>query len=175
MLDNTARWEDELDSRILPAIDSADHITITKWDLGRLDHLLSQHATTWSWKAVEFLVRELMRAKIVDDDEIGPSVITMRSRVAYSEDDKDFCQIATLAYPGEREFYDDAISVLSPTGAALIGLSEGQSIVYPAPDGSRRTVSVIKVLSQPEAARRAALVSASSSSRGLDSRMALDS
>lgn len=163
-----------MDSRVLPAIDAVDDIMITKWDLGRLDHLLSQHATTWSWKAVEFLVRELMRAKIVDDGEIAPDVVTMRSRVAFSEDDRDLCQIATLAYPGEQEFYDDAISVLSPTGAALIGLSEGQSIAYPAPDGGRRTISVIKVLSQPEATRRAARAATSAASRGRDRRLALD-
>ena len=40
----------------------------------------------------------------------------------------------TVTYPGEADFYEDPICVLTPVGAALIGLPEGQSITY---SGSR--------------------------------------
>ena len=42
-------------------------ITVTKCDLDNLECLLSIHATHWSWRSVEYLVRELMRATIVDE------------------------------------------------------------------------------------------------------------
>lgn len=125
-------------------------IKVTKWDLGILQHQLGIHATAWSWKAVEFLVRELMRAHIVDEKDIPDNIVTMRSRVAFRVNDSEVDQVATLAYPGERDFYDDALSVLTPVGAALIGVSEGQSIVYPAPDGRPASLRVVKIMSQPE-------------------------
>lgn len=137
-------------SNALPRSDGQPDIKVTKWDLGRLDHLLSFHATTWSWKAVEFLVRELMRAHIVDEKDVPDDIVTMRSRVAFRVDDSEIDQVVTLAYPSDRDFYDDALSVLTPIGAALIGLSEGQSITYPAPDGRGKTLTVLKVMSQPE-------------------------
>ena len=155
--------ENEMESRATSPTDNQPDIKITKWDLGRLDHLLSQHAITWSWKAVEFLVRELMRANILDDSEIPSGIVTMRSRVVFRDDGNELDQVVTLAYPGEREYFDDALSVLTPVGAALIGLSEGQSIRYPAPDGRWKMLTVLKVLSQPEHSRRTGIAQESHS------------
>lgn len=129
-------------------------IKITSWDLGRLQHVLSFHATKWSWRAVEFLVRKLMRAHIVNDNDVPDDTVTMRSRLMFREDNCGVDQVVTLTYPGDREFYDDALSVLTPVGAALIGLSEGQSVTFPAPDGRHTTLTVLKILSQPERTRR---------------------
>ena len=129
-------------------------ITVTKWDLGNLESLLSSHARQWSWRSVEYLVRELMRATIVDEGAIPDDVVTMGSRVEYREQGRSASTVATLSYPGEREFFDDAISVLTPIGAALLGLTEGQSICYAGPDGCPVTIEVIKVMHQPEASHR---------------------
>jgi regulator of nucleoside diphosphate kinase len=95
-----------------------------------------------------------MRATIVDDGAIADNVVTMGSRVEYREQGRSASTVVTLSYPGEREFFDDAISVLTPVGAALLGLSEGQSICYAGPDGCPVTIEVIKVMHQPEASRR---------------------
>ncbi len=130
--------------------DGQPDIEITKWDLGRLQHLLSVHATTWSWRAVEFLAGELNRARIVDQKDMSDSIVTMRSRVVFREEDSELGQVVTLAYPSDREFYDDALSVLTPVGAALIGLSAGQSITFPAPDGRPKKITVLRIISQPE-------------------------
>jgi regulator of nucleoside diphosphate kinase len=134
-------------------------ITVTKWDLGNLECLLSIHGTHWSWRSVEFLVRELMRATIVDEGSIPADVVTMGSRLEYREEGRSSTQIATLSYPGEREFLDDAISVLTPVGAALLGLAAGQSICYAGPDGRPVTITVIRVAYQPEANSRIRLKS----------------
>ena len=110
-------------------------ITVTKWDLSNLQSLLSIHATHWSWRSVEYLVRELMRATIVDEGSISPDVVTMGSRVEYREESRNSSEVVTLSYPWDREFVGDAISVLTPIGAALLGLAAGQSICYAGPDG----------------------------------------
>lgn len=141
-------------TNVLAHIGGQPAIRVTKWDLGRLQHVLGIHATRWSWRAVEFLVRELMRAQIVGEKDVPGDLVTMRSRVVYRVDDRQIDQVATLTYPSDREFYDDALSVLTPVGAALIGLSEGQSITYPSPDGRRRTLTVLRIMSQPERAGR---------------------
>lgn len=129
-------------------------IMVTKGDLDNLQCLLSIHATHWSWKSVEYLVRELMRATIVDESSIPTDVVTMGSRVEYREEGGNSNQVVTLSYPGEREFVDDAISVLTPIGAALLGLAVGQSICYAGPDGRPITLTVTRVVYQPEANSR---------------------
>jgi len=135
--------------------ESFPEIRVTREDLGRLDTMLAEHAPIRSWRAVEILARELMRAKIVDAQEIPAQVATMGSRVQYREHDVLIPRVATLAYPGDFRLYDDAISILTPVGAILLGLSEGQSMSYPGPDGKPKTITLTKVLYQPEASRRA--------------------
>ena len=134
---------------------SLPEITVAKGDLGKLDAVLARHSPIRSWKAVEILVRELLRANIVDEREIPAHVVTMGSRVEFREAENAISTVATLVYPGDAGLYEDAVSVLTPIGAILLGLSEGQSMRYPGPDGKPKTISVMKVLHQPEAARRA--------------------
>jgi regulator of nucleoside diphosphate kinase len=135
-------------------IDNAPEIQITRSNRQQLDQLLADHAPIRSWRAVEFLVRELMRAAVVDDVETPDDVVTMRSRVSFREEGCEAIETVTLVYPGESDMYEDAISVLTPLGAALLGLSEGQSISYPRPHGGMKTITVIALLYQPEAQRR---------------------
>jgi regulator of nucleoside diphosphate kinase len=105
---------------------------------------------------VEFLVKELTRAIIVDDEAAPGDVVTMRSRVSFREEGSEATEVVTLAYPGELGLYEDAMSVLTPLGAALLGLSEGQSISYPRPSGGVRTITIVEIHYQPEAARHRA-------------------
>jgi regulator of nucleoside diphosphate kinase len=135
--------------------ESFPEITVTRENLWRLDTMLVDHAPIRSWRAVELLVRELMRAKIVDPHAVPPQVATMGSRVAFREKDDRMPGVLTLAYPGTLGLYEDAISVLTPIGAVLLGLSEGQSMCYPGPDGKPKSITLIKVLYQPESTRRA--------------------
>lgn len=129
-------------------------VTVTKADLSSLECLLSIHATHWSWRSVELLVRELMRATIVEESTIPADVVTMGSRVEYREEGRSSSQVVTLSYPGEREFIDDAISVLTPIGAALLGLAAGQTICYAGPDGCPVTITIVRMIYQPEANHR---------------------
>lgn len=148
-------------TRAIPSVPDIrrPEIMVTKGDLGSLECLLSIHAAYWSWRSVEYLVRELMRATIVDEEAVPADVVTMGSRVEYREEGRSPSQVVTLSYPGEREYIDDAISVLTPIGAALLGLTAGQSISYPGADGRPVTITPIRVMYQPEANSRIRLKS----------------
>jgi regulator of nucleoside diphosphate kinase len=136
-------------------IKSLPEIKVTKADRGKLDTMLAHHSPIRSWKAVEILVRELLRAEIVDEHEVPAQVVRMGSRVEFREAGDELSIVATLVYPGDSGLYDDAVSVLTPIGAILLGLSEGQSMPYSGPDGKPKTISVMKVLRQQAAAQRA--------------------
>lgn len=97
------------------------------------------------------LTRGLDRAKVVGPEKIGRGVVTMNSRVKYRDDATGERQVVTVVYPGDEDANSGCISVLSPLGAALVGLEEGQSITFVLPDGSERSISVTKVQYQPEA------------------------
>ena len=50
-----------------------------------------------------------------------------------------------LVFPGEADITKGRISILTPIGAALIGLSVGQSIGLTARDGRPQELTVLKV------------------------------
>jgi regulator of nucleoside diphosphate kinase len=140
---------------ILPPIEQRPEIKVTKWDLAKLDSLLAYYGPTRSWRSVEFLVRELMRATIVDEEQLPATIATIGSTVEFHEGGSELKRVGTLVHLSGDDFYDNAIPVLTPVGAALIGLSEGQSISYGALGGRLSTITLVKVLYQPEANSRA--------------------
>lgn len=73
------------------------------------------------------LFGELERARIVADGEIADGVIRMGSRVSF-KDDKGVERSVTLVFPPEADIALGKLSILTPVGTALIGLSSGQSI-----------------------------------------------
>ncbi len=123
-------------------------IQMTRHDAGRLDALLADFPTDARLGA-GLLLRELLRADVVPSDAISTSTVVMHSVVTYCDQDSGDTRRVTLVYPSERTSLPNALSVLAPLGAALIGLSEGQSISYEGIDGRARTVTVLKVHSPP--------------------------
>ena len=93
----------------------------------------------------EFLMRELDRARVVAPDRIGPAIVTMGARVEFAYGHSDRPEVATLVFPGEENIALGKVSILTPVGAALIGLSEGQTIAFPTLRGEERTLTVLKV------------------------------
>jgi regulator of nucleoside diphosphate kinase len=96
------------------------------------------------------LQRELARAVVVSSAAMPPNVVTMNSTVAYREETADACRTVTIVYPRSADPPADRISVLSPIGTALLGLSVGQSIGWKFPDGRRKVLRVEALLHQPE-------------------------
>jgi regulator of nucleoside diphosphate kinase len=136
------------------AIAALPQIRMTIWNFCKLDSLLIAHADEWCWRAAALLARELKRSIVMDDNQIPPNVATMGSRVEFRIEGTGLTEVATVVYPGDGHLYEDAISIITPLGSALLGLSEGQSISYAGPDGRSVKVTILRILHQPEADRR---------------------
>ncbi|MGH7001438.1 MAG: GreA/GreB family elongation factor [Stellaceae bacterium] len=61
-------------------------------------------------------------------------------------------QMSSIARKWCRQSASKAVSVLSPVGSALLGLSIGQTIDWPLPHGRLKRIRVVEVVYQPEAA-----------------------
>ena len=120
-------------------------IVITKPDYERLSNLLD-FANTAS--VIEYLAGELDRARIVDAHDVQKSVVTMHSRFVFRDDSTGELRTVSLVYPGEENIDEGRISILTPVGAALLGLSEGQSIRWETRTGEPRVLTVLRLLSQ---------------------------
>lgn len=99
-----------------------------------------------------FLAEELERARVVSPANLPPNVISMHSVFEFRDGITEQVRRAMLVYPGEEDAGLGRISVLSPLGAALIGLAEGQAFQWHSTTGIRRTLLVIRVIHQPERA-----------------------
>lgn len=126
-------------------------IMLTEPDYDRLQALL-RGAAGKKAREREALEEELDNAEVVGPSEIPPDVVTMNSRVRFVDEESGEERDMTLVYPADADAEQGRISVLAPVGAALLGLSVGQTIDWPMPDGSSRRLRVVNVLYQPEAA-----------------------
>jgi regulator of nucleoside diphosphate kinase len=119
-------------------------ITVTAGDFERLDRLVAAAADRFP-RAADFLGREIARANIVDSAHVLNGLVGMGTTLEYRDDTTDQVRTVTLAYPDEADLAAGKISVLSPVGAALIGLSVGQSIEWQTPAGGWRSLTVLRV------------------------------
>jgi regulator of nucleoside diphosphate kinase len=118
-------------------------ITIARSEYERLSNLADMLAERDPHAAGQ-LAAELDRAKVVDDARMAPGVMRIGSIAEFRIDD-EAPQTAELVFPGDADISRQRISVLTPVGAALLGLSAGQSIEWSARDGRARRLSVIAV------------------------------
>jgi regulator of nucleoside diphosphate kinase len=126
-------------------------VILSSRDVERLEHLLATvRNDTSPHKAA--LEAEIARADIVEPENIPPSVVTMNSTVRFriTSSAEEFCK--TLVYPKDMHGEEDRISVLAPVGSALLGLSTGDEIAWPRPDGGLMEVKIVEIVYQPERA-----------------------
>lgn len=119
-------------------------LVIGKSDLDRLSGLIDrsfEHAPVLSSRLLE----ELERARIVPDDRRPPNVVGMGSEVDFLDEANARERTLRLVYPPDADVSAGRISILTPVGAALLGLSPGQHIDWPMPDGSLRRFRIIAV------------------------------
>ena len=107
-------------------------IILTRTDHERLYRLAEAHAGRNPDVSEELLI-ELDRARIVQNTKIGANVARMGSRIRFTSDLGEDRSV-TLVFPAEADIAANKISILTPIGAALIGLSTGQSIDWVARD-----------------------------------------
>lgn len=125
-------------------------LTINELDAERLDTLLAQAAYANS-PVAEALNEELDRAEILPPQDMPADVVTMNSKVRFTEGKEGEEHIRTLVYPAALKNTDEQLSVMAPLGAALLGLRVGSSISWTMPNGKESRIDVLELLFQPEA------------------------
>ena len=118
-------------------------IIVSTADYERLSDLASASMERLPDVAQE-LLDELERAQIVDAKELPKDVVRMGSTVTFKADD-GHTRTLKLVYPADESLDEHRISVMTPVGAALIGLGTGQSISWTARDGKHHRLTVTKV------------------------------
>jgi regulator of nucleoside diphosphate kinase len=127
-------------------------IVITSVDFERLQNVLDAHPFERDQRAIDYLDAELSRARVVPPWEIAANVVTMNSRFRYAEQATGESRTVTLVYPSKADMGRGWLSVLAPVGCALLGLTVGQRIEWPLPNGTLRSFGISEILFQPEAA-----------------------
>ncbi|HTN13892.1 MAG TPA: nucleoside diphosphate kinase regulator [Sphingomonadaceae bacterium] len=102
-------------------------------------------------EASELLLREIDRARLHRPGKLPPGIVTMMSTVEFADDSHEAGHRVQLVYPGQADISAGKLSILTPVGAGLIGLAEGQSIIWPGRGGSERVLTIRKV-TQPQPA-----------------------
>ena len=120
--------------------------------LGEDDHrkliALALAGSGHSSDAADDLLNEIERARVVPTPKLGVGIVLMGSTVTYRPDNGTE-RTVQLVYPVDADIAQGKISVLTPVGTALIGLTVGQSITWEARDGSKHVLTVMAV--EPQA------------------------
>ena len=122
---------------------SVPQIIVSNADYERLTDLANASLERLPDVARE-LLSEMDRAQVVEADAVPANVVRMGSTVTFKSDD-GHTRTLKLVYPADESLDQHRISVMTPVGAALIGLAEGQSISWTARDGRRHELTVMKV------------------------------
>lgn len=97
----------------------------------------------------ELLLEEISRARLHQPDSIDRGVVTLGALIDFVDEATGRGGIVELVLPSQADISRGRISILTPIGSGLIGLSEGQSIVWPVQEGEQHRLTVVKV-AQPD-------------------------
>lgn len=125
-------------------------IIISRTDAERLSNLAEQMERS-SPMAADLLLDEIERAEIRDDHAVPDDVVGMRSVVEFTDEANGKPRVVQLVYPPEADIAAGRVSVLTPVGAGLIGLSAGQTIMWPDREGHQRPIQILKVTRKSDA------------------------
>ena len=93
----------------------------------------------------EYLREELDRAHVLPVEKLRPDIVSLGSKVEFRDEQTGKIQEVILVYPHDADIARRRVSVLTPVGAALLGLSVNQTISFRTRTGERRELTVLKV------------------------------
>jgi regulator of nucleoside diphosphate kinase len=91
------------------------------------------------------LLQEIERATVLPSAEIPPHVVNIGSEVTFRDEATGREQTVVLVLPPDADISARRVSVVTPIGAALIGLAEGVSIGWETRDGESRRLTILRV------------------------------
>ncbi|CAN5370149.1 nucleoside diphosphate kinase regulator [soil metagenome] len=135
-------------ARALPAlspIPTLSPIYVTEDDFETLSNL----AETQAGRALggRVLAEEMARAVIVEPDQAPRPFVRIGSTVAFQDLSNDQVRTVRLSLPRDASIDDNRISVLSPVGAALVGMTAGEAFHWIDAERRQRGVRVLSVQS----------------------------
>lgn len=126
-------------------------ITVSTLDFKRIELVLDAlPASRDDLKDKLFL--ELDRADLVEPVDVPPTLVTMNSRVRFTVLATGVTMVKTLVYPKDQAADTQNISILTPLGSALLGLSIGQEIEWKIDAHKTMRVRIDAIEYQPERA-----------------------
>jgi regulator of nucleoside diphosphate kinase len=102
-----------------------------------------------SQMGAEMLLSELERAETCDRADVPADVVTMMSRVVFVDEASAEKHAVQVVYPRNADSALQRISVLTPIGAALIGMRKGAAIDWPNRAGEYRRLRILEVVQPP--------------------------
>ncbi|HEX2867278.1 MAG TPA: nucleoside diphosphate kinase regulator [Ignavibacteriales bacterium] len=129
------------------------NIFITDFDMKRFNWLIS-NSYRFNNPDKEHLLElqnELMKAVVVQPQEIPSDVVTMSSRVRIRYLDTQEEKTFTLVFPFDADDSQNKLSILAPLGVAVIGSRIGDEVAWEMRDGKRK-IRIEEIIYQPEAA-----------------------
>jgi regulator of nucleoside diphosphate kinase len=131
-----------------PPIVIAEHEADALYDLALRSRLRHPHSAA-------LLLDELDRAQTLPESELPGDVVTMGSHVLFRDRASGEEHTVQLVYPAAADMAHHRVSVLTPIGAALIGVPRGRAIGWPNRQGESRSLEIVGVI-QPASQERAA-------------------
>lgn len=91
------------------------------------------------------LLAELDRAQLCERGDLPAQTVVMNSRIDFVDEGTGARRTVTLVYPNDADIGAGRISILTPVGAGLIGVSAGCSIRWPDREGNDRMLRIVSV------------------------------
>lgn len=91
------------------------------------------------------LLEEIGRARVVPAAKMPPNVVSIDSTVTYRDESTGRERVVTLVFPENADITLQRVSVMTPIGVALLGLSEGAAFYWDTRDNQRRLLTVTSV------------------------------
>ena len=91
------------------------------------------------------LLEEIERAELHEAETLPKTAITIGSQVDFVDEKSSQLRSVELVLPASANIAEGRISILTPMGAALYGLTAGQSIDWPDLDGHERRIRILRV------------------------------
>lgn len=91
------------------------------------------------------LLGEIDRATLHPEGALPPHVVSMGRRVTFVDEGCSTRREVRLVYPHDADIGQGLVSVMTPVGAGLIGLAEGDVIDWPDREGYVRRLRIERV------------------------------
>jgi len=104
---------------------------------------LAERARAQVPELADRLLEEIERAELRPSSEMPGDVVTLGSEVTFRDGER--MQTVHIVAPEDADIERKRISVLTPVGAALLGLTVGQKISWEMPDKHSSVLEVVAV------------------------------